>query len=249
MIPKEDARSMVRLVAEVAALRTDHATAKRYLMNGLKEMVGADCWIWTLGYLHPEKPPAYLCFLHDGFGEERFARFLQASEHPDMMALTAPFAREVLEGRHVTRLRQQIDRENRFPSSDVYPTWLEADVAPLMLSAVPLNDQCVSFIGIYRRADQPLFNERERQIAHILLTEVPWLHAEGWPEDFGRLAPSLSRKRRLVLNQLLEGDSRKIVAAKLGLSIHTVSDYIKDIYRTFGVRSHAELMRRFRHGD
>lgn len=112
----------------------------------------------------------------------------------------------------------------------------------------PLNDQCVSFIGIYRRADQPLFNERERQIAHILLTEVPWLHAEGWPEDFGGLAPSLSRKRRLVLNLLLEGDSRKIVADKLALSIHTVSDYIKDIYRTFGVRSHAELMRRFTHG-
>jgi DNA-binding CsgD family transcriptional regulator len=33
------------------------------------------------------------------------------------------------------------------------------------------------------------------------------------------------------------------------LSIHTVGDYVKDIYRAFGVQSHAELMRRFTGGD
>jgi DNA-binding CsgD family transcriptional regulator len=40
-----------------------------------------------------------------------------------------------------------------------------------------------------------------------------------------------------------------MVADQLNLSIHTVSDYVKDIYRNFGVQSHAELMRRFTRGD
>jgi DNA-binding NarL/FixJ family response regulator len=249
LVIEEDARAMVRLVAEVAALRADHSTAKRHLMNGLKEIVGADCWTWALGYLHPDKPPVYVSLNHEGFTEESYAIYLQALEHPDMKVLTAPFAREVMAGDGlVTRLRQQIDGDSCFEETDAYVLWKAADIAPLILSAKPLNERCVSTIALYRRADRPLFDERERQIAHILLTEVPWLHASGWPEDFGVRTPSLSRKRRLVLNLLLEGYSRKIIADKLGLSIHTVSDYVKDIYGTFGVQSHAELMCRFTAG-
>ena len=249
LVLEDDARAMVRLVADVAALRADHLTAKRHLMNGLKKIIGADCWTWALGYLHPDRPPVYASLNHEGFTDESFGLYLQALEHPDMKALTAPFARDVMAGDElVTRLRQEIDEENLFPTTDAFTLWKAADIAPLILAAKPLNESCVSTIALYRKADRPLFDERERQIAHILLTEVPWLHASGWPEDFGVRTPSLSRKRRLVLNLLLEGHSRKIVADKLGLSIHTVSDYVKDIYATFGVQSHAELMYRFTAG-
>jgi hypothetical protein len=91
-IPEADARAMVRLVGEVVALNTDHASAKNYLMNGLAKMIGADCWVWMLSYLHPDKPPVYASCQHEGFSNDRFARYLQAIEHPDMQALTAPFA-------------------------------------------------------------------------------------------------------------------------------------------------------------
>ena len=165
---------MVRLVADVASLNTTHTAAKQYLMDGLVKMIGADCWVWALSYLHPEKPPVYVSLQHGGFTEDRFARYIQAVEHPDMMALTAPFAAEVMgnPGSQLTRLRQQIDSANAFATSAAYPFWLAADIAPLMLSGHPLNEQCLSLIALYRRADQPLFTERERRIAHIILTEV-----------------------------------------------------------------------------
>jgi transposase len=38
---------------------------------------------------------------------------------------------------------------------------------------------------------------------------------------------------------LISGDSRKQIAQKLNLSEHTVSDYLKEIYRNFGVNSRA----------
>lgn len=241
---------MVRLVAEVAGLRTDHASSKRYLMDGLAQMIGADCWVWMLAYLHPDKPPVHVSIQHGGFSEDRFSRYLKAIEHPEMEMLIAPFSHDIrTAGSHVTRLRQQIDPTNNFTRSGVFPLWHAADIAPLMISGQRVSGDCMSAIGIYRRADQPLFNEREARLAHIILTEVPWLHSTGWPEDLGAKAPTLSRKRRLVLNLLLEGHSRKIVAEQLGLSIHTVSGYVKDIYTTFGVQSHAELMRRFNKGN
>jgi DNA-binding CsgD family transcriptional regulator len=152
-------------------------------------------------------------------------------------------------GSQVTLLREEIDPSADFAASGAYPLWLEADIAPLILSARPVTEKCMSAIGIYRRPDQPLFNERESRIAHILLSEVSWLHATGWPEDFGARVPTLSPRCRLVLNLLLEGHSRKMVADKLEISIHTVSGYVKEIYRTFGVQSHAELLRRFSGGS
>lgn len=250
-IDEDDARAMVRLVAEVAALRGDHTTSKRYLMNGLKVLISADTWVWALGYLDPSRPPIYASFIHEGFDEERFSRYLQAVEHPGMKVLMGPFTEELFNrGSQFTQTRQQMDH----PQGDQLAVianglWKDADIGPIVVSARPLNAECVSIIGLYRRADQPGFDERERKIAHILLDETFWLHAEGWPEDFGAKTPRLTRPRRLVLNLLLEGYSRKMIASQLNLSIHTVSDYVKDIYSNFGVQSHAELMRRFTKGS
>ncbi|RYD79417.1 MAG: LuxR family transcriptional regulator [Verrucomicrobiaceae bacterium] len=258
-VDEKDARAMVRLVAEVAALRGDHTASKRYLMNGLRELAGADSWVWALGYLDPTRPPVYASYLHEGFDDERFARYLQAIEHPGMKVLTGPFTRELMErGTQHTRTREQIDEIRRSQHGDMpgdaaaiavaNECLLAADISSLIVSARPLNEECVSIIGLYRRPEQAAFSERDRKVAHILLTEAFWLHAEGWPEDFGAKTPELSRPRRLVLNLLLEGHSRKMIADQLSLSIHTVSDYVKDIYSNFKVQSHAELMRRFTRG-
>ncbi len=39
---EDDVRSMIRLVAEVAALEGEHAAKKRYLMDGLCVLIDAD---------------------------------------------------------------------------------------------------------------------------------------------------------------------------------------------------------------
>jgi DNA-binding NarL/FixJ family response regulator len=107
----------------------------------------------------------------------------------------------------------------------------------------------VSSLGFYRRQHEPAFTERESRIAHIVLSEVPWLHEEGWPEDRAVSVPQLPPRSRLVLNLLLDGRNRKEIAASLSLSEHTIAGYQKSIYSHFGVGSHAALMRRFQLGD
>jgi DNA-binding CsgD family transcriptional regulator len=47
---------------------------------------------------------------------------------------------------------------------------------------------------------------------------------------------------RRVLDALLAGDSEKEAARRLSLSIHTVHDYVKTLYRALGVSSRGELM-------
>ena len=52
----------------------------------------------------------------------------------------------------------------------------------------------------------------------------------------------LSPRLRAVLERLLEGHAEKQIAFDLELSPHTVHDYVKALYKKFGVASRAELL-------
>ena len=130
-----------------------------------------------------------------------------------------------------------------------YPLWVEAGVYPGLISSRPVDERSLSTIAVYRRPTDPPYTERELRLAHILLSEVPWLHEQGWPEDRGSTVPRLSLRLRQVLNLLLQGFHRKGIADSLDLSLHTVGGYIKEVYRHFKVRSQSELMHRFLRGD
>ncbi len=251
VLAESDVRAIVRLLSEVAASRKDHSGMKRMLMDGVCNLISAETWVWALGCRMTEgKPPIYVSLMHGGFDEDRFARYLTAVEHPDTGFLTHPIIRELREKqRHVTRLRQHIVTNERFCSSEAYPFWNRANIGPLILSFRPLDEHSASGIGLYRGRDAPLFTQRESRIAHIILSEVPWLHEQGWPEDRGATVPILAPRERLVLHLLLDGRSRKDISNHLALSENTVSGYQKTIYRHFGVNSHAALMRRFQQGD
>jgi DNA-binding NarL/FixJ family response regulator len=61
------------------------------------------------------------------------------------------------------------------------------------------------------------------------------------PTRAGRAAV-LSPAEARLLRLLLKGWSEKEVAARLGVSPHTVHNHVKEIYRTMCVQSRAELM-------
>ncbi len=242
---------MVRLIGEVAALPGGHAHKKRFLMEGLCKLIESDAWAWALSCQRdPAKPQVYVSVMNGGFPEQSFVKFLEAMEHPEMVALTSKFFNEVEEKKaHLTRLRHQITDEARFALSEAHLGWKAADVGPVIMSLRPLDEHSSSAIGLYRRYHRAKFSARESRIAHIVLTEVPWLHEQGWPEDRGVGAPSLSKRQRLALNLLILGRSRKQIADNMNISVNTVQGYIKDVYRFFEVNSQAELMNRFLQGN
>ena len=242
---------MVRLIGEVAALPGGHAEKKRYLMEGLCRLIDADAWAWGLSCRHaPNKPQVYVSLVKGGFSEESFAKWLQALEHPEIVELASDFFIELQNKKvHLTRLRDQFIDSAGFERSKARPIWQEADVGPMILSQRPLDKTSSSTIGLYRRFDRPMFSPRDSRIAHIVLTEVPWLHEQGWPEDRGAQVPALSKRQRLTLNLLTLGQSHKQIASHMNISKYTVQGYIKQVYRHFGVSSQAELMSRFFQGD
>jgi DNA-binding CsgD family transcriptional regulator len=250
-LDETDVREIVRLIGEVAALRGGHADKKRYLMNGLSKLVDADAWVWGLScQSEPDKPQIYVSFIRGGLDDQAFAKLLHAIEHPDMIDLASRFFIELKEKKtHLTRTRTQISDVRQLAESPAIEAWKEADIGPVILSHRPLDEKSCSALGLYRRFGRPEFSARETRIAHIILTEVPWLHEQGWPEDRGVDVPVLSRRHRLTLNLLIQGQSYKQISTHLKISLNTTQEYIKDIYRHFGVHSQAALMSRFFQGD
>jgi DNA-binding CsgD family transcriptional regulator len=178
------------------------------------------------------------------------ALMIKAIEHPETGAMTAPLAQAMIEaGGHITRLRQDVVADEWYLKSAAAPLWRAANVGPILFSFRPIPDVGTSVIAFYRPADAPLFTPREARIAHIVLTEVAWLHEAGMPHSASRDVPKLPPRCRHVLCELIAGRSRKQIAANLGLSLHTVNGYMKQIYSFFGVQSQIQLIGRFRNGD
>lgn len=251
VVSEADARALVRLLGQVAELSSNVDSKKRFLMEGLMKLIGADCWTWMHLYqIQPGEKPNVAGFLHGGFSEERLKTYLLANEHQDMGVVSAPFIADCQKiGKHTTQLRQQIDPEDHFSRTTCYPLWLEADIAPLIISGHPFEDGTISIIVICRRKDEPSFSERESRIVHILLSEVPWLYEGDLPVAQKTKVQSHSPRMSTVLALLLEGWARKEIANHLEISVHTVSGYIKELYSHYNVHSQKELMKYFQYGD
>jgi DNA-binding CsgD family transcriptional regulator len=224
---------------------------KRSLLVGLSDLVAADCWVSTLmppNHLEERSAPQDL--MHGGFSEDRFSVYQEAAGHPDMKRLNTPFIEEVqVDQSHATWLRQQLDPNDTLPALSVGPLWEEADIAPMLYSCHPSPDRGANLIALFRRTDDRQFSRQESRIAHIVLSEVPWLHAQELPDAQFASDPTLSPRLRTTLNYLLEGLGRKQIAGHLGISKDTVSGYVKEVYRLYKVRSHAELMKLFRDSE
>ena len=59
----------------------------------------------------------------------------------------------------------------------------------------------------------------------------------------------LSPRLHTVTNLMLQGMARKQIAAEIGISIHTLNGYVKDIYARFEVHSQSELIRCLAEGN
>ncbi len=250
-LSEADLAAVVAIFNEVCIMEGDGAAKKRSLMNHLCRLIDADSWAWSLVHLHLSQPTGQVVYLYDGMSDEEFAWYLRAVSAPDMNLLLDPYVQEIQrQGRQITRCDSQFITEELWKASVIFTSlWEKANLGHLILTSYSLGESGNSGIGIYRRHGRPAFTQREVRIAHIILTEVPWLHTEGWPEDYGEQVPRLAAHLTVVLNLLMQGMRRGVIAEHLQLSAHTVDGYVKEVYRYFNVHSQLELITRFREGD
>jgi DNA-binding CsgD family transcriptional regulator len=105
--------------------------------------------------------------------------------------------------------------------------------------------QVLDSMTLGRGIGSRLFNEREEALVQLAHSQIAKLiggplagHQEPQPSQ-------LPLRVRQVLRCLLEGDGDKQIARRLRLSIYTVNQYTKHIFKFFQVSSRAELLARW----
>lgn len=247
-LPVEDVRQIVNLLGKVAVLDADISGKRRFLLIGLAKLIDAQKWFWLQARDdRSSAAPMAFMVIHDGWEGEEYVKLVAGLVSPAAEIINEPLRR----GADMHRTRRRIDLLSDaqwFSSELARNCFSPANVGEFMGSVYPLGNDTVSSIFFARSPGRPGFSEREVCIAHLVTSEVDWLHREGTNVPAAPRVNSLSTRQRQVLIQLLAGDSVKQIARKLSLSAYTVNDHIKNIYARFGVSGRGELLAQFLSG-
>jgi DNA-binding CsgD family transcriptional regulator len=100
----------------------------------------------------------------------------------------------------------------------------------------------IGVICLQRAIGERDFSPREQRLLNFFHGELGRLIGRALVSAVEPGHRQLSRRLHQTLACLLEGDSEKQVAARLGLSPATIHQYVTTLYRRFGVQSRAELL-------
>lgn len=150
--------------------------------------------------------------------------------------------------RFVTALRHEmVDSEQWYSSPVVSEGRRSANIDHYLLSSMAVGKPgwLTGFV-LYRSWDDAPFDERDRRIARIFHTFLlRRLHLGKRTDDRSNLPVYL----RQMLRSLLLGHNTQEAAEALGLSVHTIKTYTKEIYARLDIRSRGELAARlYGHG-
>lgn len=119
---------------------------------------------------------------------------------------------------------------------------LDADDA--LLSRRPIRGSGPHVVSVCCGFGEEPFTRREKALFALFHTELAAHFGKALATSTDPIA-RLTPRRRQVLESLLDGDSEKQLARRLGISAATAHDHVKALYRHFGVGSRAELMAYF----
>jgi len=236
-----DFKSVLRFVAETAELWYDPGLQRRYTLESLCKILGAKAAVlFVYGDCLAGGATPCSSILQVGLNdaqERRIKDYLQSGTPADP---ALPKLMDLIAQVVVQRRRELV--------SDA--KWYESDYYKMFRATLSLDDTLYSKINVpgkmlsiamLREAGEPAFEERERHMMDLAISQMAWpFQPEDAPVD-PRLA-ALQPRLRKVMQHLLQGDSEKQVAAKLGLSKHTVHEYVKMLYQQLGVNSRGELL-------
>lgn len=246
----DDLNRIVELLVRVSdpTSATTDADRRAMLFAGIAELIDADFWNYVTGISNPDVPGDAMLTrsLDGGFrSEKERADFFRISLHPELAGVVqSSFTEAMATGNSIAKRRCDMVSDANWRLLPVNQECIRAGFDDFILAACPRANGH-SGLGFHRRFGKSKFSLRELHIVEYLFAKVVWIHLEPRSAELSHDALTLSPRERQVLVLLLDGASRTQIAGSLQLSVHTVVDYLKSIYKKFGVGGHKQLLARF----
>lgn len=248
-----DLRAVHELVGQCRELGDDNALWRRHWFAGVAALAGADLVLGgELGGVRAGAPRDLGTAewgWENGFDRSGWVRALELlQENPGYSVLMSQYIPRVCRTDGVALCGSELARE---------PEWVRAVEYQQVYRVIGVHHNlwCFRFIPgasdeahgqiVARGAGRRDFTPREKAVvAEAYAALTPFLG--GALARFREPSPAaLAPRVRDVLRCLLEGDSDKQIAARLGIGRHTVNQYAKVIFGHFGVNTRPELLARW----
>jgi DNA-binding CsgD family transcriptional regulator len=232
-----DVRRAFRLLGEIRALGTDPNVWRPHMVLGLRQLLRAHIVVSSEVHFRTLRGGSTRV-IDIGWGSDADGKIWQIrterdGERPEDFwlrpAMPAPDA----------------EREHAESLMPVVPTRRIYGGTRFILSQYTLaHAGAVDQLGLHRLHDDQPFMHADHRLVRMLHVELGRL----WRRDVLVRAtdPATDLPPRLTqtLHELAGGASEKQIARKLGLSRHTVHNYVKALHQRLGVSSRGELMAR-----
>lgn len=253
----QDARDVFRLIGECREIGRAPTEWRRHLLQGLCRLLDAQVAIGGMLGVRPPSPPEVWDMVDLGWpvtsGDNYWVKYRnegRMESDPIFIRLCA------LRGGVVTVVRDRLASDREWYGSIEFneyrrPSGIDGWLVSFFRRPLPGNGNGhppgieLGLINLRRPLGAAGFSERDRRMLHLLHLELAPLVGNSLATSHDEPLASLSPRQREVLAGLLEGESEKLVAARLGIGVRTVHEYVTAMYRHFRVHSRAELMARF----
>ena len=263
-----DFRAMLRLAGEAGELPAGSEQRRRHLLDGVRRLVGGQSSLmFLLGARAARGPltdgPVFMTAAMDPAQHAAFEHLIRHNPPP-----RNPIVPLLLRNRTplITQHRRHVAPERTWYHSDFYNEFQRPKgLDDVLYAKLPVPGGRELALAVFREATDEPFGDRECRLVDLFHEEAGRLYGIDAPVPVHAALPrpstaqvslpdapapdsrlaALPPRLRPVLAHLLDGHGEKQVAAELGLSRHTVHEYVKVLYRKLAVSSRGELMAQF----
>jgi len=243
--------SVMRLLADVAALKSDPPAQRQLLVEGLCRMVGTNqAFLFAANGWSIDSSPI---FTHQTLTADQDPVFLQyMSQFGVRLRLEAdPFCHHSIRS---PATLQNYSFEDVLPTHDAerdFPDFVEVRhagrVADGLVSLFRTGEggRSVVGVGMHQFGQSGRLSDRDRNLVAFAVAELKNLVDRGHVTLAAGAVPGLTPRLQQVLDRLLAGQAPKTIARELSLSVETVREHFQRLYRHFQVSGRDELAAKF----
>lgn len=209
----------------------------------------SDFGFWSWGRGHPDSNELVtpIALIPVGLPQKQVDAFFQIGMSQDSDRwYRRPFLETLKKQTQACRARQHFWSDEVWAQSGLRShVARETQLDEWMICVRYPTPQTWSCLVVLRKVGSPRFHDLDCVFLELATASLPWLQCGSTATQNNADLSGLSLRNAEVLHLLLDGRSRKEIAATLGVTTHIVNDCIKQIYNHFGTTSATELAAKF----
>ena len=238
----------LRDVTEIADDKKELSERRQLLIERLGSLVRAVAGFWAWGRGNPiDSAITPVASLYFGLKPDIWQQVIQLGLGAESVRLwSTPIRQRMQATSHVTVTRSMLHSDDEWARETKYRQSLNAlGLDSLMVSVNYYRNDCWFHITLCRPPGEPDFCDEDALLLNLAVSSISWMQprvSESVPE---KTFVGLTPRQRVIMLNLLDGQSRKQIANHLGITLHTANDHIKAIYAHFKIQSATELAAKF----